>query len=426
MSDNSPPEVSKSWTEEEEAILWDSLPPEILTHILVRLPIKSIITCTCVSKTWKSLILNPTFISTHLHHSSSNNNNLLLFRLCPKPLVEAFDDMDPIGDEKEVYALHRDDMITNFDQYTRFDDFPFHRKSCSGIFRVVGTCNGLICLADDLNDHCPNFYLWNPCVKKYVRLPFPYLLTAGFYTVAVGFGFDSKTNDYKVVMFVTRGYSHDHEVEVEVEVGVYSLATGKWREATAERPKCAVRNTVIVDLRLQAFVNGALHLVCHKTTPEIRFLYFVLVFDLEDEVFREIPLPKHSDMFFWKWVSIMAFGNSIAVFKPGYSVNTPDIWVLKNYSDASSWTKIISLDAQAPPQRPPSRFYRVKTPSLKAFRKSGEAILQTHKKRLISKDLETKEVKDLGITGSKYSFVDSYVQSLVLLDKPDLANPYPY
>ncbi|KAL4652381.1 hypothetical protein ACB092_01G229400 [Castanea dentata] len=378
---NSPPEVLPK---EEEAILRDYLPPEILTHILVRLPIKSIITCTCVSKTWKSLILNPTFISTHLHHSANNNNNLLLFRLCPKPLVEAFDDLDPIGDEKEVYALYRDDMITNFDQYTRFDDFPFHRKSCSGIFRVVGTCNGLICLADNLDFHCPNYYLWNPCVKKYVRLPFPYILTAGFHTVAVGFGFDSKTNDYKVVMFVTRAYSRDHEdqvesespPEVEVEVGVYSLATGKWREATAERPKCAVRNTVIVDLRLQAFVNGALHLVCYKTTPEIRFLYFVLVFDLEDEVFREIPLPKHSDMFFWKWVSIMAFGNSIAVFKPGYSVNTPDIWVLKNYSDASSWTKIIlSLDAQPPP--PPSRFFRVKTPSLKAFRKTGEAILHT-------------------------------------------------
>ncbi|XP_023898825.1 F-box protein CPR1 [Quercus suber] len=292
MSDNSPPEVSKSLTEEEEeAILWDSLPPEILTHILVRLPIKSIITCTCVSKTWKSLILNPAFISTHLHHSFSNNNNLLLFRLYPKPLVEAFDDTNPIENEKEVYALYRDDMITNFNQYT------------------------------------------------------------SFYTVAVGFGFDFKTNDYKVVMFVTRGrgYSHDHEDEgespPEVEVEVYPLATGKWREATAERPKCAVRDTIIVHLRLQAFVNGALHLVCYKTTPEIKFLYFVLVFDLEDKVFREIPLPKHSNMFFWKWVSIMAFGNSIVVFKPGYSVDTPDIWVLKNYLDASSWTKIINLGA---------------------------------------------------------------------------------
>ena len=105
------------------------------------------------------------------------------------------------------------------------------------------------------------------------------------------------------------------------------------------------------------------------------------------------------------------------MIEPGYSVDTLDIWVLKNYVDASSWTKIISLDAQAAPHdisRPPSGFYR-------AFRKSGEAILETYKKQLVSRNLETQEVKDLGITGSKYSFVDPYIESLVLLDKPDLA-----
>ena len=32
-------------------------------------------------------------------------------------------------------------------------------------------------------------------------------------------------------------------------------------------------------------------------------------------------------------------------------------------------------------------------------------------------DLETREKKDLRITAMKYTFVDSYVESLVLLDK---------
>ena len=108
------------------------------------------------------------------------------------------------------------------------------------------------------------------------------------------------------------------------------------------------------------------------------------MFDLEDEVFREMPLPKHSDMFYWRWVSIMAFGNSIALLKPRYVLHTLDIWVLKNYADASSWTEIISLDAQAPPQdipRPFHGFYRKKIPCAKAFRKSGEVILETYKKK---------------------------------------------
>ena len=36
-----------------------------------------------------------------------------------------------------------------------------------------------------------------------------------------------------------------------------------------------------------------------------------------------------------------------------------------------------------------------------------------------SRDLKTKEFKDLRIRGHAYTFVDSYVESLVLLDKPN-------
>nr|POE98503.1 f-box protein [Quercus suber] len=290
----------------------------------------------------------------------------------------------------------RSTFTTAAEEDHAFDDFPFHGQSSTGVFRVVGTCNGLICLADGIYTYVYNFILWNPCVKKYVRLPNPNFSfrTTGPYTATVGFGFDSKTNDYKVVRFVTPEDRDFEEGEFTPKVEVYSLATGEWRvvTATAQCPKCAVRDTTMVYLRLQAFVNGALHFVCYKTTLEIRFLYFVLVFDLKDEVFREIPLPKHSNKYSWEWVSILAYGNSIAVIEPGYSVGTLDIWVLKNYADAdadaSSWTKIISLDAQAPPQeditRPFRGSYRKKIPCAKAFRKSGEVILETYRKRLVS------------------------------------------
>ena len=149
MSDNSP-EVLKSLIEEA---MWASLAPKLLPYILIRLPIKSIIKFTSVCKTWKSLIQNPIFISNHLHHFS---NNLLLFRLCPKPLTNAIKKGNRIGDKKEVYALHWDNN-TNFHQYTNFEDFPFHSKSATRVFCVVGTCNGLICLADDLKTYAYNF-----------------------------------------------------------------------------------------------------------------------------------------------------------------------------------------------------------------------------------------------------------------------------
>ena len=56
----------------------EPLPDEIQTHIFVFLPIKSMVICTSVSKTWKSFILNSTFISIHLHHSYTNNHKMIV------------------------------------------------------------------------------------------------------------------------------------------------------------------------------------------------------------------------------------------------------------------------------------------------------------------------------------------------------------
>ena len=94
----------------------------------------------------------------------------------------------------------------------------------------------------------------------------------------------------------------------------------------------------------------------------------------------------------------MAFGNSIALLEPGYVLHTLDMWVLKNYADASSWTKIISLNAQVDISRP--FHYREKIPCAKAFRKSGEVILETYKKKKKGSSRETlrpKRLKTLGL-----------------------------
>ncbi|KAL4607790.1 hypothetical protein ACB092_09G200300 [Castanea dentata] len=99
----------------------ESLPSEIATDIFLRLPIKSIIICTSVSKSWKSLIQNPTFISTHLHHSHNKNKNLLLFSLYSHA-------------HKESYALHNEDD----------PDFTQHARHLS-----MGLCNILLPVLPD-------------------------------------------------------------------------------------------------------------------------------------------------------------------------------------------------------------------------------------------------------------------------------------
>ena len=160
------------------------LPDEVLTHTFVFLSIKSMIICTLVSK-WKSLIQNPTFISTHLHHS--HNKNLLLFCLYPQI-------------HKVSFVFHNEGD-PHFTQHSNFY-YPFHVSFC-----VVGTCDGLLCLSEDLHfiSISERLCLRNPCVRKFVNLPSP----SANYTRFLGFGFDPKTKDYRVVKFVISEDSFD-------------------------------------------------------------------------------------------------------------------------------------------------------------------------------------------------------------------------
>jgi F-box interacting protein len=376
-------------------VSYDFLPVEIVTNILLRLPIKSIITCICVCKTWKSIILNPTFVSTQLHLSIKSHNNLILLRLCSQQ-------------GREVYALHDDD---DFTEHTKLD-FPFqgpHVELFNGMFRLVGTCNGLVCLSNDLLRYVHQFFLWNPCVRKFLKLPYPNVTygTHGEFNESIGFGFDAKTNDYKVVRMMTHTDIHGSKKD-RLEVEVYSLATGEWRMVTAALPP--ICTLTVISHEQQSFVNGALHWLAFRWTDDNKYHYVVLVFDLGDEVFREILLPEicYENGYKLRQASLSVYGNSIALFEKKFYNVGYNIWVMKEYGVASSWTKVLTIAYQG---------QEMGIPRAIGFRRNGELVLALDGGKLTSQDLESQEMKDLRITSYKYTFVDSYVESLVLLDK---------
>ncbi|KAM3691081.1 hypothetical protein ACJW31_09G168200 [Castanea mollissima] len=378
-------------------IPWESLPNEILTNIFVFLPIKSIIICTSVSKAWKSLIKNPTFISTHLHHSLNKNQNLLFFSLRSE-------------NRKEFCALHNEDDA-DFTQHSRFD-YPFHapdldphNRKC----RVVGTCNGLLFLSSvfHLDPHNNSLCLWNPCVGKLLKLPSLNVTyaTHGGFDASIGFGFDPKTKDYKVVRVVTLLESIDLE-KSRPQVEVYTLSTGQWRILrTGLAPICALFRR-----DPQTLINGALHWVAFRVSDK-KFHNFVLVFDLGEEVFYEIPLPEFPGHTGLMSGSISVYRNSIALFQKDNGFL--HIWMMKENGVVSSWTKVLSLPFSS------QGFLGVgdSIPRALGFRRNGEVILKLDGGHLISQDLETQEMKDLRIIGFEKTIVDYYMESLVLLDK---------
>ena len=79
---------------------------------------------------------------------------------------------------------------------------------------------------------------------------------------------------------------------------------------------------------------------------------------------------------------------------------------MKEYGVASSWTKVLTV--QGPGEVIPRAI---------GFRRNGKVVLKMDDRKLSSQDIETQEKKDLRITSYIYTFVDSYLESLVLLDK---------
>ncbi|XP_059654766.1 putative F-box protein At3g16210 [Cornus florida] len=270
----------------------DNIPDELVMEILGRLPVRTLLRFRCVCKSWCSLISSENFVTfwfNQTKRSVNNMNNLLLkhYTLHDKP------------HKQEHFSLHLDDES--------FTEYPLNKGSRPVArfdhLTVVGSCNGMVCVAED-----HTLYLWNPSVRKFVVLPRPLKILHNklYYVLALGLGFDSTTNDYKVVriVYLSGGY-----LSVDREVDIYSLKEGGWRRISAISGSCWVPR---IDCeKSQAYLNGAIHWVTGWSHNS-----FIVLFNLSTEVFYKIELPTslghireaHS-------LSLGVFQDSLCVFQ---------------------------------------------------------------------------------------------------------------
>ncbi|XP_050370168.1 F-box/kelch-repeat protein At3g06240-like [Argentina anserina] len=390
-----------------------SFPEEIIPNILIRLPIKSIIKFTSVSRSWNSTIKHPSFIRTHLNYKlSSNDQNstqlLLLHTVHSEDTSSPFGRFHFSGFKQDPYSLHYDNNgVTECCKV----EFPVALKEelINPCFRVVGTCNGLVLLADDHGRYGYTFVLWNPCVRKYVTLPKPSVRfsTHGGYDASLGLGYDDVGNDYKVVRLTSL---LDYPGESPMTLAqVYSLANRSWGMLRV-LPPCLVPCSWV-----QACVGGALHWLALRWLDDDHFNYFVVAFDVGSESYREIMLPKSFRTEKTLELRLCASGDrkSIALFVRSKSEfdGFLDIWVMKEYCIEKSWTKLMILTPQGPKRSLPEAL---------CFRRIGEVVLVLEDSReLVSLDIGSKLFKNLGISGGQVCSVDFYEESLVLLERKD-------
>ncbi|XP_022158898.1 F-box protein CPR30-like [Momordica charantia] len=362
------------------------LPQEVLFNIFLKLSPKTLLLCSCVSKSWQSVVTSPIFIAAHLSRTSTLDKKCLLLRRC----------YGTGSTKKERYSLHFDTQT--LDLYLELK-FPFINWNEN--FKLVGICNGLVCLSG------LDILLWNPSIQRVVALP----RTSDITTIcgapdnyALGFGFDSRANDYKVVRLL---YFEDKTLfnyKRSPKVELYEVRTGSWRVIGNKAPRCEI---VQSEWR-QAFVNGAVHWVAYRENST-GYRCFILRFDTVEEGFSIIALPEclvnHSP----SDLKVAMLGGALSIMVCGwhcFDTYVSSVWVLQKYNVPESWTRLIILD--------PSQELGM----VLGLGENGEMLMASKRGEVVLYEPENKLMKGLGIYGAEDSFcLDTYVESLALLNE---------
>ena len=201
----------------------------------------------------------------------------------------------------------------------------------------MGSCNGILCFTDFITSKPKDVYLWNPSIRKFKRLPNTCLTQLS--NVALGFGYDSLNNDYKVVRI-----SLSTAKRPKPDVEVYSLSSDSWKRVglgISWRPN--VISYGFNGILAFPFVNGYLHWMIEMIEEgggqERRYTSMILSFDVNSEKFKELPLPDDEGSFIvTKCVS--SFKGKLALIKFGSGLRPHSIWVMKEYGVLDSWNKL--------------------------------------------------------------------------------------
>lgn len=309
-------------------------PEGMVTEILLRLPVKSLLLCKSVCKPWLSTISNPHFVKSHIQHSIITNDPTLLNLINARELAFLFWEpfayaLEPTPAELQQQQRQRrrrhliNQALNDADgQDLSKLHLQFDRVDIPGPFamaRFMTCCNGVICLSN-----YNVVYLWNPSINKFKKVPFDYvyLWETGprDFPVNVGFGYDSISNEYKLLRFV-----YKNREDVVPVVKVYYINADSCRELQGP-----VLKTKITQWPSTISVNGVLYFDGEDQ---------LVSFNLHDEVFGQVLFPNSIQR---KRSDIMDFEGSVAmVFESGSGV---DLWTLDNVAGEFSWTKKFSIE----------------------------------------------------------------------------------
>ncbi|XP_074341130.1 F-box/kelch-repeat protein At3g23880-like [Apium graveolens] len=318
---------------------------DLLTKILISLPVKSLLICRAVSKPWCSLISSPTFIKSHLGHAISRPG-------ADETLI--VQDFDGLFERNHIISFLN--LRAPKPQVTL--DHPFSKQGQSRI-KLVGCCRGIVCVSvadydsnelslKSYDERLPVMYLWNPVTRRIKCVPMHNVHYDCMNEVVQGFGYDCVNDDFKIVRVVTYQYRVEFEedvdeveevdAEVRVDVEVYSVKLDAWRKLGED---CMPEE--IVEFQTANYdicVDGVLCCIAEGFCG-------VMAFDLNREVFNcDVEFPVHS-----KFGRIISIGDSAICFIALEEFSDEfkfwkldDVECLRGGEAEASWSLMVSIN----------------------------------------------------------------------------------
>lgn len=370
------------------------LPTELIDDILSLLPTKPLVRFQCVSKRWYALINGAKFIKKHLARSIHISQERIL-------VVKERD-----FDRPQSY------FSVPFPEDDRFGSaVKIHQPlpDPEGCTKIVGYCNGLVCI-QDLEEE---IVIWNPLIRKYKKLPFePIQKPSGFNEYCLpqfAFGHDPINDDYMVFRVVE--FYKTNEVPSAFEVKAYSLRAHSWRRVEDEWPYEKSYICSNPEALSSASLNGILHWLVTPVTDGVHLSQTLVGFDLATEKFRVYTLPVQSDCNAMTRMALEVWGGRILLCVcKDVSMGFNEVWVMKEYGVASSWTRLYTIVHGEVPWN----FNHCKP---LVISKDGNKVLMEHdSKHLFWYDIRKKSSRRVKIQGMPGLFQTvTCVGSLVLL-----------
>ncbi|MBA0786308.1 hypothetical protein Gotri_027064, partial [Gossypium trilobum] len=247
--------------------------------------------------------------------------------------------------------------------------------------------------------------IWNPSTREFKILPPssvqcpPYFssIQEGCLTLVdvsfshAAFGFDSKTDDYKVVRFVALTFiNSEEEHHFESQVELYSFRSDSWKEIPS--PDYTPTHLFLGN----NYIDG----ICYWKTECLAFHDFIgpiLSFDMANEKFSILSIPEFIGPFSKCYFNLLVFNGSLGVITYGSNGigMSFDLWI----TSEGVWTKQISIKSISGAVYP------------LGFGKNDELFLRNTNNEVLLFDPSTQELKKLEIN----IYLDNFLYSISLL-----------